>query len=158
MYKANGKYKKEEVIENRKQWIAALRSGKYTQTEGALHSSRGMCCLGVACHTLGVPKVEMPDEDTMYTYYLGQHELLPPNAVRMLGMYQEAGSFETDRELEAIVQTLYADEDAYDEKTRKLADIYGYGSLVEANDTGKFTFNDIANFIETYPEVVFKWV
>lgn len=30
-------------------WIAALRSGTYTQAERALHLNSGFCCLGVAC-------------------------------------------------------------------------------------------------------------
>lgn len=31
------------------QWLAALRSGKYRQTDGYLHTDAGFCCLGVAC-------------------------------------------------------------------------------------------------------------
>src|SRR4051812_20251215 len=30
-------------------WIAALLSGDYEQTIGALRNKRGFCCLGVAC-------------------------------------------------------------------------------------------------------------
>lgn len=39
----------------KKKWVAALRSGKYKQTQGALRKafgpgeSGGYCCLGVAC-------------------------------------------------------------------------------------------------------------
>lgn len=29
------------------QWVAALRSGEYTQTCGHLHDNEGFCCLGV---------------------------------------------------------------------------------------------------------------
>jgi hypothetical protein len=43
-------------IENVKKWIAALRSGEYTQGTGALHKQADedgkpdtFCCLGVAC-------------------------------------------------------------------------------------------------------------
>lgn len=31
------------------EWLTALRSGNYTQTNGALHDDTGFCCLGVAC-------------------------------------------------------------------------------------------------------------
>ena len=31
------------------QWIAALRSGNYAQTQGMLQSYAGFCCLGVLC-------------------------------------------------------------------------------------------------------------
>lgn len=36
-------------------WIAALRSGKYSQTRGQLFNEHdnGFCCLGVACITVG---------------------------------------------------------------------------------------------------------
>lgn len=30
-------------------WINALRSGKYKQENGRLQTSKGFCCLGVAC-------------------------------------------------------------------------------------------------------------
>lgn len=30
-------------------WIDALRSGKYSQTQGQLQDTNGYCCLGVAC-------------------------------------------------------------------------------------------------------------
>lgn len=35
--------------ENAKKWVAALRSGEYKQTCGALKGADGYCCLGVAC-------------------------------------------------------------------------------------------------------------
>lgn len=31
------------------EWVAALRSGKYKQTNGALKDDTGFCCLGVLC-------------------------------------------------------------------------------------------------------------
>lgn len=31
------------------QWLAALRSGNYQQTDCYLHTADGYCCLGVAC-------------------------------------------------------------------------------------------------------------
>lgn len=42
-------YTYEEIKENRKAWIAALRSGDYDQTIDALKNRFGFCCLGVAC-------------------------------------------------------------------------------------------------------------
>lgn len=37
-------------------WLTALRSGEYKQGQSALHSSKDntYCCLGVACHLLGI--------------------------------------------------------------------------------------------------------
>src|ERR1043165_5081152 len=39
-------------------WIAALNSGKYTQTNGALRNSKGYCCLGVLCDVVAPSKWE----------------------------------------------------------------------------------------------------
>lgn len=42
----------------KKQWLAALRGGKYKQGYGALHTSDGaFCCLGVLCDLLDENKV-----------------------------------------------------------------------------------------------------
>lgn len=35
-------------------WVKALRSGKFEQTDGTLKDKDGYCCLGVACHLLGI--------------------------------------------------------------------------------------------------------
>ena len=34
------------------EWVAALRSGDYTQTEGSLNDGEGFCCLGVLCNLI----------------------------------------------------------------------------------------------------------
>lgn len=54
-------------IKQLKIWIAALDSGKYTQTQHSLHDSYGYCCLGVACAVL-IPKIKhktILDTDTL---------------------------------------------------------------------------------------------
>lgn len=38
----------------KQQWIAALRSGKYKQTQGALRKNNKFCCLGVLCDLSGL--------------------------------------------------------------------------------------------------------
>ena len=38
---------KEELQNNRAKWLAALRSGDYSQAKQKLHCSDGFCCLGV---------------------------------------------------------------------------------------------------------------
>lgn len=43
---------------NMRRWIAALRSGKYNQTQQRLQDNEGYCCLGVACD-LFIPKSEL---------------------------------------------------------------------------------------------------
>ena len=46
---AEGKSLMKLPADFKKQWLDALRSGKYQQTDGYLHSGDGFCCLGVAC-------------------------------------------------------------------------------------------------------------
>ena len=42
-------YTAEQIMENRRLWAAALRSGRYEQCRSALHGSAdGYCCIGVA--------------------------------------------------------------------------------------------------------------
>jgi hypothetical protein len=44
-----------EQLENREQWLAALRSGDYQQCKSYLYvPGVGMCCLGVAAHVSGL--------------------------------------------------------------------------------------------------------
>jgi len=38
----------------KRDWIAALKSGKYKQTKHALENSEGNCCLGVLCRVLEI--------------------------------------------------------------------------------------------------------
>lgn len=42
----------------RQEWIAALRSGKYSQTQEYFKDSNGFCCLGVACDLAQVDESE----------------------------------------------------------------------------------------------------
>ena len=40
---------KRELTPVQRQWVEALRSGKYQQAKGSLRRGDAMCCLGVAC-------------------------------------------------------------------------------------------------------------
>lgn len=57
------------------QWVAALRSGEYTQAAGALRNSKGFCCLGVLCdlHHKAHPDAGewVPEKDHGLQTYLG---------------------------------------------------------------------------------------
>lgn len=44
----------------RDEWVAALRSGKYKQTTGALFRGEACCCLGVLCRVAGVESLAVP--------------------------------------------------------------------------------------------------
>lgn len=55
--------------ENIRKWVAALRSGDFAQTRGALHRAEnhasgepgGYCCLGVACEVSGLGSFSVRD-------------------------------------------------------------------------------------------------
>lgn len=51
-------YTREEIQQHRLEWVEALESGEYTQTNEQLRRGSGnftmMCCLGVACDLSGV--------------------------------------------------------------------------------------------------------
>jgi hypothetical protein len=57
----------------KKQWIEALESGKYEQTNGCLQNLEGQyCCLGVACELTGVGNfIEAPFDE--YEYALPEY-------------------------------------------------------------------------------------
>lgn len=45
-------------------WVTALRSGKYEQTEETLYDGVGFCCLGVACDIAGAEWKKIGDVRT----------------------------------------------------------------------------------------------
>jgi hypothetical protein len=127
--------------ENAKAWVAALRSGEYAQTEGVLTRIRpggGMshCCLGVACELAKEAGLEMlvfDGESEVFEQnrsYNDQKSVLPLIVEEWLGLSDESGS--ADRLME------------------------GYTSLAELNDTGAFSFEDIADIIESEPVGLFR--
>lgn len=130
-------------------WIAALRSGKYSQTTERLEDpcTGGMCCLGVGCALfLPTTRNEIIDEEddavteVRYGYEdEADAELAPSSLVRKLGLRNNEGSFEPPEGVDLPL---------VDGNPRKAR------SLAELNDAG-WTFIQIADFVETYPEAVF---
>lgn len=51
-----------------KEWIAALRSGTYSQTKDTLHDIDGFCCLGVAAEVMDIasPPQMLGDQNWIY--------------------------------------------------------------------------------------------
>lgn len=71
---------------NIRKWVAALRSGDYTQTTGMLHRlNDGYCCLGVACEISGIAGWEMFGNSTT-CWYSDSSEDLPDSVVGWLGI------------------------------------------------------------------------
>lgn len=46
----------------KREWLKALRSGKYKQTTGELFDGKGFCCLGLLCKVNGISNKKMLNE------------------------------------------------------------------------------------------------
>jgi hypothetical protein len=120
----------------RAQWVAALRSGEYEQTRGALQVKRstgegvpdGFCCLGVLCELavtdgleVEVSDLHYPGDDHAIVQYVGCSSY-PPGAV-----HQWSGYFAPDS-----------------------AEVT-FSTLADMNDNG-YDFASIADRIESDPD------
>lgn len=110
-------------------WVAALRSGEYQQTTGALRKEGGYCCLGVLCDVAGATWSRGDPNDRYWiATYNGEREegVLPGSLARAIfGAYEH-------QDPRVIV---YAGDRNH--KT----------TLSVLNDDGK-TFAELANIIE----------
>lgn len=112
----------------KRKWLAALRSGKYNQTTGALYNPAddGLCCLGVLCHIEGASKEDMrhngqPADIDMFTDALLDYD----------EMTAEQASKYSNKAFSFSVK--------YKKKLTPLSVL---------NDQNKLTFKQIANIIE----------
>lgn len=109
-------------------WIAALRSGQYTQAKGVLKKGNSHCCLGVLCelYLQEHPEARWVQDGPLNHFFANSedcnHSLLP-NAVRdWAGMRTKDG-------------------------------LMPGSSLSIKNDAG-YTFNGIASIIDKYKDVL----
>jgi hypothetical protein len=113
---------------NMRKWVAALRSGDYLQTQGALHKDDGYCCLGVVCEISKLGewvRAEFHEvvEDPHYTYQIGyeaEHTHLPEPVREWLGVNSPNPL------------------------------IKGNLHSIAANDSQGLSFNEIADLLEDY--------
>jgi len=134
--------RKELPAEVKTAWLAALRSGNYAQTRGALRRTDGFCCLGVLCDVRkdtvrGIWQID-PNNVSQYAFLPFNRSFaetafvgLPPEAIIHADCYN--GIKPSD------LQELFPEKD-----------LCGFGnviSLVKLNDVG-FTFEEIALVIE----------
>lgn len=113
-----------------KKWVKALRSGKYKQGRGALCEDEKYCCLGVLCEVAIKDGVKLKKEDSEYSKgyisYSGYGSTLPPKVLKYADMKKDAPV--------GIIEDHLAT-DLEDE-------------LIYLNDTQKYSFKKIADFIE----------
>jgi hypothetical protein len=124
--------------ENVKKWVAALRSGTYTQGAGYLTSrvddEELNCCLGVACKLYQEEHNDLEVKQNNATvFYDGKYAGLPKKVQEWLGLTDSAGKY------------------------AQYTCPRGNYSLANDNDSGK-NFAQIADIIESKPEGLFSEV
>jgi hypothetical protein len=89
-------YTKEQQRKNRKKWVKALQSGKYTKGVGFLSKDNKFCCLGVACEVgieAGLRIRKGIDDLNEATSYNTKISHLPQNVMDWLGLKTGDGNF-----------------------------------------------------------------
>ncbi len=127
-----------EYKQHRADWLAALRSGDYRQGNGHLVCrGGGMCCLGVAGAVMGLEPMFPYDTEEGGFWSAREDARLNGNAtpeiVDWLGLSSNAGF------LHKYVAVWL---DPF---------MVHYQSIAEMNDSGHYTFMDMANFIACNP-------
>lgn len=120
--------KLEPLTAAQQEWVTALRSGKYAQTTGKLHTEEGFCCLGVYCDLRSPESWGKSSPNTAFYFWRreGSVSFLPSVFQQELGINQ-AGDLR-----ENLV-------------TRDSS--FGTDNLLGLNDYGHANFDQIADFI-----------
>lgn len=110
------------------EWVAALRSGRYQQGMGSLERRGAYCCLGVLCE-LGVKRGEVEYREDSFR-----------------GLYDDGGEFPSVKfakrvGLPSVYGTFWMPVGGGECKEFDLS---------ELNDTGQFSFDQIADLIEYF--------
>jgi len=120
-----------DLTEAQKEWIAALRSGKYKQGRNSLKSEDGYCCLGVAVDVAGYgDRISSHGNNNLYGF----------DAVE-----QKFGFRDSDGGFSETVD--YVTESGRSVSAR---------SFVACNDSQRLTFEEIADLAEKNPDKVFQ--
>jgi len=122
-------YTAKEQAEHRKQWVEALRSGKYHQGRGALRVGEKFCCLGVACDISGLGQWVPLKVDNVPTLAQAYHidstrkgDVLLPGIVDWLGVTHPEVRYTGEK-----VMLTVANDDGYD--FNAIADIIESGKI-----------------------------
>lgn len=88
-------YTAEQIKENRREWVDALRSGQFKQTKGKLKARNGaMCCLGVLAQVAGCEFYYDASEDGYGADNLWGYA--PRKAMEFVGLTKRDGDFLDD--------------------------------------------------------------
>lgn len=118
-------YTPEEQKANREKWVTALRSGEFKQGRGRLHAEADeYCCFGVACELATAEGVLVARGFAYATPGQAFQDAVPPEAVKdWLGLTDQLGILEHPSRFDDM-------------------DV-----LTEVNDSGRWTFDQIADVI-----------
>lgn len=116
------------LTEIQEKWLQALESGEYKQVCDELHYRGGYCCLGVATHVLYPDHEALKFNGWMKLDSPFKQQTAPPDVQRALGLRDDCGYIKGGN---------------------------FYDCLTEMNDSGRFSFKEIAAFIRENPEKVF---
>lgn len=118
-----------EDIKNK--WVRALRSGEYRQTKTKLKNQNGYCCLGVLCELYSKEtKNAAFSSQPVYWCADGTHEILDEVSLLPVPIIQWAEMKSSDGNLPQM------------------------NSLAYQNDYAGSNFEEIADYIEKYWEVL----
>lgn len=135
-----------EIAERREKWIKALRSGEYKQGFTRLRQDDRYCCLGVACDVYHQMTGEGQWIDSSFKGFVfrirpedtgGAQIFLPRTVANFFGVKTPTGEFMERDAMNALKPT----------KTY-------VRSLSGMNDSGEFTLEEVADFLENNPEAV----
>ena len=116
--------------ELKKEWIKALRSGKYKQTSRSLRTPDGFCCLGVLCD-IAIKSGEVKNAIDEHLKWEDQNR--PYFRIGMESNYIPGDIREWAEIIESPIVEQENGETDY---------------LTNINDAGELSFYDIANLIE----------
>lgn len=149
------------LTENQQKWIAALKSGEYKQTKGHLQHYNAYCCLGVACRVVGgTLRIALQENGGLDDPKLGespQEKLLgdsldyQPHVFEAIGLRTTLGCSDSDHPRFPEYEALFSKGGKYYNPEHK-----SFHCLVQLNDTRGLTFEQIAEILETYPELFFN--
>lgn len=142
---------REEILENRLKWIKFLNNKDRKKAIGMLENPKqrgARCCLGHACHVLGIPRVRIVEKSNYFnwdgtltntidiTIFYGTGEdkvddLAPEEVVKLLGLWDSGGGTK-----EGCIEIDGESED----------------SLAELNDNTEITPKGIAKYLKTVTE------
>jgi hypothetical protein len=133
-------------------WIAALRSGKYTQTTNALRADDRFCCLGVLCDISNKGKWST-DRGRDYSAFVFENETCIRKDLEgmhaAVGLNSDSGDIPLWRNMRRCMGDVLAPKDSKDRALEEHDEHSVAICLAELNDSG-FSFNQIADVIDYF--------